>query len=194
MNFLTRFIYYINNHFWTDSSWFTLVVFFFLLGGGSISLGDAFYQQRLLPPTEIEIVADKITLVSNRTGSRADSNTVRFYINDELSPKYIAPCGENVSLSFCDYRKKTIINNAKMKFMILLVRNRYRKNKIYYGNILSLTNVNNNVFINYDVKNVEPTRKGLVNKYIFEFFSVICFFIAFFILLIRILNKIQKGW
>ena len=81
-----------------------------------------------------------------------------------------------------------------MKFMILLVRNRYRKNKIYYGNILSLTNVSNNVFINYNVKNVESTRKGLVNKYIFELFSVICFFIAFFILLIRILNRIQKGW
>lgn len=77
--------------------------------------------------------------------------------------------------------------------MILLVRNRYRKNKIYYGNILSLTNANN-VFINYDVKNVEPTRKRLVNKYIFELFSVICFFIAFFILLIRMVNKFQKGW
>lgn len=54
--------------------------------------------------------------------------------------------------------------------MILLVRNRYRKNKIYYGNILSLTNANN-VFINYDVKNVEPTRKRLVNKYILSYFQ-----------------------
>ena len=195
MTFLTKFIDYINNHFWTDSSWFTLIVFFFLFGSSTILLGDNFRQQKLLPATEIEIVADKIELVSNKTRSgRADSNTLRIYIDDELSPKYIAPCIGNVSLSFCDYYKNTVINNAKLKFMILSVRKQYEKDKNYYGNILSLTDANGNLLIKYDNRSVEPTRKGVVNKYFFDLFSVICFLVAFLILLIRIFNKFKKGW
>ena len=194
MGFLTRFIHYINNHFYVDYSWFSLIVFFFVLGGNLIWLGDSWYQQKLLPPTEIEIVADRITLVSNRMGSRMDSDTVFLDIDDELSPKYSAPCGGNVSLSFCGYRKETVINNAKMKFMILLVDNRDKKNKIYYGNILSLTSNDDNVIIKYDVGSVEPTRKRAVNRHTFMLFPLICFFVAFFILLIRMVNKFQKTW
>ena len=194
MGFLARFIHYINNHFWINYSWFSSIVFFFVLGGNLIWLGDSWYQQKLLPPTEIEIVADRITLVSNRTGSRTDSNTVSLYIDDELSPKYSAPCVGNVSLSFCDYRKENVINNAKMKFMILLVDNRDKKNKIYYGNILSLTGNDDNVIIKYDVGSVEPTRKRAVNRHTFMLFPLICFFVAFFILLIRMVNKFQKTW
>ena len=194
MGFLTRFIHYINNHFYVDYSWFSLIAFFFALGGNLIWLGDSWYQQKLLPPTEIEIVADRITLVSNRTGGRKDSDTVFLYIDDELSPKYAAPCGGNVSLSFCGYRKKTVINNAKMKFMILLVSTRDRKNKSYSGNILSLTGNDDNVIIKYYVGSVGPTRKRMVNKGIFGLFGIICFFVAFFILLIRMVNKFQKGW
>lgn len=75
--------------------------------------------------------------------------------------------------------------------MILLVDNRDRK---YYGNILSLTSNDDNVIIKYDVGSVGPTRKRVVNKGIFGLFGIICFFVAFFILLIRMVNKFQKGW
>ncbi len=78
--------------------------------------------------------------------------------------------------------------------MILLVDNRDRKNKSYYGNILSLTGNDDNVIIKYDVGSVGPTRKRAVNKGIFGLFLIICFFVAFFILLIRMVNKFQKGW
>lgn len=78
--------------------------------------------------------------------------------------------------------------------MILLVDTRDRKNKRYYGNILSLTGNDDNVIIKYDVGSVGPTRKRVVNKRIFGLFGIICFFVAFFILLIRMVNKFQKGW
>ena len=81
-----------------------------------------------------------------------------------------------------------------MKFMILSVDTRDRKNKRYSGNILSLTGNDDNVIIKYDVGSVGPTRKRMVNKGIFGLFGIICFFVAFFILLIRMVNKFQKGW
>ena len=50
------------------------------------------------------------------------------------------------------------------------------------------------IIIKYDVGSVGPTRKRAVNKGIFGLFLIICFFVAFFILLIRMVNKFQKGW
>ena len=52
--------------------------------------------------------------------------------------------------------------NLDKYFMILLVDNRDRKNKSYYGNILSLTGNDDNVIIKYDVGSVGPTRKNFL--------------------------------
>lgn len=195
MTLITKIIDHVNNNYWTDSSWFTLLFFAFLIGVLSFGLGNLARQHELLPMTEIEITANKIELVSNKTGSsRTDSNSIRIYIDNEPFHRYFSRCSGKISRSFCGENKQTIVQNAKLKFMIVSVKNKYSYDKSYDGHIISLKDANGNLLINDDIGSATDSRKIIVRKYFFWLFATFGSFVAFLVLLIRIFNKLTKGW
>lgn len=195
MTCVTKIINYINNNYWTDSSLFTLFFFAFLTGVLMFGIGNDVRKQELLPLNEIEITANKIELVSNVTGSgRSDSNSIRIYIDNEPFHRYYSPCSGKIPPSFCGKNKRTIVQNAKLKFMAVLVKNKYSQNKSYDGHIISLSDVNGNLLINDDISSVKYSREGIVRRYFFWLFAVFTSFVVFLVLLVRIFNKLMKGW